>query len=142
MGAMLDNLSHSISNAILASKYASGLTLPKATKKTHYMVKHTSKSVHTDRLRPVTIDDVVPLRKRATHRAKMVQTWKRAKSLTDSSDSGSESEEVSDSAILDPEGEALFNPNSLQNPRSAEWYHTDHVAKYIAARIRELLENH
>ncbi|CAH2278404.1 Hypothetical predicted protein [Pelobates cultripes] len=92
-----------------------------------------------------------PPRKRAIRREKMSRTWKRAKALTDSSDSDSDSEEVLNefdeigsiesevsslghsptrkatittidhadtSAILDPQGEPLFDPDALQNPRS------------------------
>ncbi|CAH2310799.1 Hypothetical predicted protein [Pelobates cultripes] len=57
----------------------------------------------TDRLRPVEIDDVVLPLKRAPRRAKTVRTWKRAKALSDPSDSDSDSEEVSDgSDDIDP----------------------------------------
>ncbi|CAH2322124.1 Hypothetical predicted protein [Pelobates cultripes] len=44
------------------------------------------------------------------------------------------------SAILDPQGEPLFDPDALENPRSAEWFLTEHVARYIAARIRKHLD--
>ncbi|CAH2248554.1 Hypothetical predicted protein [Pelobates cultripes] len=114
-----------------------------------------------------------PPRKRATCRAKAARTWKRAKALSDSSDTDSDSEEVlnesdeidsnewevsspdhspprdpntlryddaDSSAILDPQGEPLFDPDTLQNPRSAEWFPTEHVARYIAARIRKPLD--
>ncbi|CAH2293627.1 Hypothetical predicted protein [Pelobates cultripes] len=132
--------------------------------------KNTSKNAFADRLRLVDTEDVVLPRKRATHRAKAVQTWKRVKALSDSSDSDSDSEEVSDgsnavdpvyledsssersvpatpaiearreaddSAILE---EPLFNPDALHNPCSAEWYPTDHVAKYFATRVRKPLD--
>ncbi|CAH2295256.1 Hypothetical predicted protein, partial [Pelobates cultripes] len=121
-------------------------------------------------LLPVDTEDMVLPRKRATHRAKVVQTWKRAKALSDSSDSDLGSEEVSDgsdaidsedsspehsvtaspaiearweaddSAFLDPQGEPLFDPDALHNPHSAEWYPTDHVARYIATRVRKPLD--
>ncbi|CAH2315320.1 Hypothetical predicted protein [Pelobates cultripes] len=107
MGAMSETLTQSISNAILASSsHPSGLRpmaqpdkpVPlsgrKATEKTHHMGKHTSKNSTTDRIRPVTTEDVGPPCKRATHRAKAMRTWKWEKAQTETSDSGSDIEEV------------------------------------------------
>ncbi|CAH2223438.1 Hypothetical predicted protein [Pelobates cultripes] len=97
------NLSHSITTAIMASSHAPGLTLPN-TSDDKPMVPNSLKAptmwAKIDRLHPFTIEEVVPTRKRATCRAKAVQTWKRAKTLTDSSDSGSDSEEVSDESAV------------------------------------------
>ncbi|CAH2281995.1 Hypothetical predicted protein [Pelobates cultripes] len=45
-----------------------------------------------------------------------------------------------DSALVDHRGEPLFDPDTLQHPRSSKWYPLDHVAKYIAARIRKPLD--
>ncbi|KAM8939450.1 LOW QUALITY PROTEIN: uncharacterized protein RCH25_053096 [Pelodytes ibericus] len=42
--------------------------------------------------------------------------------------------------LLDPQGEPLFDPDNLQHPRSAEWFPADHIAKYIAARVRKPLD--
>ncbi|CAH2324444.1 Hypothetical predicted protein, partial [Pelobates cultripes] len=183
MGAMSDNLSHSITTAIKASTYlpraravADGSVRRegrKAISKTHHVQTPTSKKELTDRVRPVTAEVVGPPRKRATRRAKAARTWKRAKALSDSSDTDSDSEEVlnesdeidsnewevsspdhspprdpntlryddaDSSAILDPQGEPLFDPDTLQNPRSAEWFPAEHVACYIAARIRKPLD--
>ncbi|CAH2318967.1 Hypothetical predicted protein [Pelobates cultripes] len=43
-----------------------------------------------------------------------------------------DAEQVTDeSAVLDPQGEPLFDPNTLHNPCSADWYPTTHVAIYI-----------
>ncbi|CAH2221773.1 Hypothetical predicted protein [Pelobates cultripes] len=67
----------------------------KAISKTHNVGKHASKIELTDRVCPVTSEVVGPPRKRATRWAKAARTWKRAKALTDSSDSGSDAEEVS-----------------------------------------------
>ncbi|CAH2301130.1 Hypothetical predicted protein [Pelobates cultripes] len=61
----------------------------KATCKSHHLSGATSRTSKTDRLRPVEIDDVVLPRKRAPRRAKTVRTWKRAKALSDPSDSDS-----------------------------------------------------
>ncbi|CAH2300841.1 Hypothetical predicted protein, partial [Pelobates cultripes] len=101
---MSDNLSHSITNAILAFSHTPDFSHPKAsedrpvahsshkaTNKTHNVGEHTSKTELMDRLCPVTTEDMGPPRKRATRRAKAEQTWKRAKALTESSDSGSDS---------------------------------------------------
>ncbi|CAH2285240.1 Hypothetical predicted protein [Pelobates cultripes] len=105
MGAMSDNLSHSITTALKAST----TNLPraravadgslrregrKAISKTHHVQTPTSKKELTDRVRPVTAEVVGPPRKRATRRAKAARTWKRAKALSDSSDTDSDSEEV------------------------------------------------
>ncbi|CAH2313930.1 Hypothetical predicted protein, partial [Pelobates cultripes] len=120
------------------------------------------------RLHPVDTEDVVLPRKRATYRAKAVRTWKRAKALTESDskevsdvsdaidpvyseDSSPEcsvtatpaieaKQEAVNSAILDPQGEPLFDPDALHKHRSGEWYPTDHVAKYIATRVRKPLD--
>ncbi|CAH2251835.1 Hypothetical predicted protein [Pelobates cultripes] len=122
MGLMSDTLSHSISSAIRASSHTPGSAPPipsdskplvpsgrKATCKMHHLPGATSKTSKTDRLRPVENDDVVLPRKRAPRRAKTVRTWKRAKALSDSSDSDSDSEEVSDgSDNIDP----VFSDNS------------------------------
>ncbi|CAH2249414.1 Hypothetical predicted protein [Pelobates cultripes] len=97
MGVMSDNISHSISNAIMASnpkithaRAAEECPLRregrKAISKTHNVGKHASKIELRDRVRPVTPEVVGPPRKRATCRAKAARTWKRAKALTDSSD--------------------------------------------------------
>ncbi|XP_053310368.1 uncharacterized protein LOC128472509 [Spea bombifrons] len=43
-------------------------------------------------------------------------------------------------ALLDPQGEPLFDPDNLIHPRSADWFPTEHVAKYIAARVRHPLD--
>ncbi|CAH2285532.1 Hypothetical predicted protein [Pelobates cultripes] len=107
MGAMSDNLTQSISNAIMASGHSSGdhsskaqddepapLSSRKATAKIHHMGKQTSKMFMTDRLRPVTDEDVGPPRKRASHRAKAVRSWKWAKAGKEISDSDSDQEEV------------------------------------------------
>ncbi|CAH2314810.1 Hypothetical predicted protein, partial [Pelobates cultripes] len=107
MGAMSDNLTQSISNAILASRHnPSGLhpkaqdnkpvchSGRKATVKTHLVGNQTSKTSMTDRLRPVTSEEVGPPRKGAIRRAKTVRAWKWAKALTDVSDSDSDPEEV------------------------------------------------
>ncbi|CAH2329810.1 Hypothetical predicted protein, partial [Pelobates cultripes] len=105
MGAMSDNLSHSITNAIMASTTnmpraratADGSVRRegrKAISKTHNVQIPTSKKKLMDRVRPVTTEVVGPPQKRATRREKAVRTWKRAKALTDSSDSGSDVEEV------------------------------------------------
>ncbi|CAH2321862.1 Hypothetical predicted protein [Pelobates cultripes] len=80
---MSDNLSHSITNALMASSHAPSLTCPKAsedkpvvpsgrkaTKKTHNVGEHTSKTELTDRLRPVTTEDMGPLRKEPSARQK------------------------------------------------------------------------
>ncbi|CAH2249385.1 Hypothetical predicted protein [Pelobates cultripes] len=111
MGAMSDTLSHSISSAIRASGHNPGSAPPissdskpmvpsgrKATCKSHHLSGATSRTSKTDRLRPVEIDDVVLPRKRAPRRAKTVRTWKRAKALSDPSDS--DSEEVSDGQFI------------------------------------------
>ncbi|KAM8977614.1 uncharacterized protein RCH25_047525 [Pelodytes ibericus] len=42
--------------------------------------------------------------------------------------------------LLDPQGEPLFDSDNLQHPRSAEWFPADHIAKYIAARVRKPLD--
>ncbi|CAH2248598.1 Hypothetical predicted protein, partial [Pelobates cultripes] len=107
MGAMSETLTQSISNAILASNTDPSGLRPKAQtdkpaplsgrkamEKTHHTGKHTSKNSTTDRTRPVTTEDMGPPRKRATHRAKAVRTWKWAKAQTETSDSGSDIEEV------------------------------------------------
>ncbi|CAH2315053.1 Hypothetical predicted protein [Pelobates cultripes] len=106
---MSDNLSYSISNAILVSSHAPGSARPKAsvnklvvprsrkaTEKTHYVGEHAFKTGLMNRLHPVPIEDVGPPCKRVTHRATAMRTWKRAKALTDFSNSGSDSEEVLD----------------------------------------------
>ncbi|CAH2299958.1 Hypothetical predicted protein, partial [Pelobates cultripes] len=100
-------------------------------------------------------------------------TWKRANALSISSDSDSDSVEVSDtsdlidpvycddsspersvtvapaieaerevddSTILGPQGKPLLDPYAQHNPCSAEWYPTDHVAKYISTRVRKPLD--
>ncbi|XP_040261447.1 uncharacterized protein LOC120977521 [Bufo bufo] len=38
--------------------------------------------------------------------------------------------------LTDPLGDPLFDPDSLHHPRSAEWLPLDHVAQYLAARVR------
>ncbi|CAH2284391.1 Hypothetical predicted protein [Pelobates cultripes] len=104
---MSDNLTQSISHAIMASGHGSGdqnskaqddepapFSVRKAIAKTHHMGKHTSKIVVTDRLRPVTDEYVGPPRKRASHRAKAVRSWKWAKASKDISDSDSDQEKV------------------------------------------------
>ncbi|CAH2277242.1 Hypothetical predicted protein [Pelobates cultripes] len=83
LGAMSDNLTQSISNAIMASghnpkdlcsKAQDDKPAPfsghKTTEKTHHMGKQTSKTTLTDRLCPVTDEDVGPPRKRASRWAK------------------------------------------------------------------------
>ncbi|CAH2326228.1 Hypothetical predicted protein [Pelobates cultripes] len=185
MGVMSDTLSHSISHALLAAQQASTHIAPnptehitgkasgrKATKKARHMDEKASKTLRTDRERPVK-DNVVAPQQRATHRAKSVRSWKRAKAQVESSESDSEQEEawsesddedsfnlgtlfpdhsaismsgnededgVEGFTLLDPQGEPLFDPDSLQHPRSTEWFPLDHVAKYIAARIRKPLD--
>ncbi|CAH2222491.1 Hypothetical predicted protein [Pelobates cultripes] len=67
----------------------------KAMNKSHHVTKIASKNDLTDRLRPVDIEDAVLPSRRAHHRAKAVQTWKWC-GIPDSSDSYSDSEEVSD----------------------------------------------
>ncbi|CAH2283765.1 Hypothetical predicted protein [Pelobates cultripes] len=160
MGVMSDTLSHTISSAIMASGRNPGSAPPitsdtkpmvpsgrKATGKSHHLTGVTSKISVTDRLRPVENEDVVLPSKRSLHREKAVRIWKRAKALPDSSDSDSDSEEVSnrsdasdpvdsdnsspersepappaidadqeadESAILDPQREPLFDPDTLQ----------------------------
>ncbi|CAH2315891.1 Hypothetical predicted protein, partial [Pelobates cultripes] len=48
--------------------------------------------------------------------------------------------EADKSTILDPQVEPLFEPDALHNLRLADWYPTDHVAKYIATRVRKPLD--
>ncbi|CAH2252303.1 Hypothetical predicted protein [Pelobates cultripes] len=50
-------------------------------------------------------------------------------------------QEADKSAVLEPEGEPLFDPDALHNPRSAYCYPTTHVAIYIATRVRKPLDN-
>ncbi|CAH2273962.1 Hypothetical predicted protein [Pelobates cultripes] len=107
MGTISDNLTQSISHAIMVSGQGSGDQNPKAPNaepaplsgrkapaKTHHMGTYTSKTVVTDRLRPVTDEDVGPPRKRASHRAKAVRSWKWVKANKDISDSDSDQKEV------------------------------------------------
>ncbi|CAH2300524.1 Hypothetical predicted protein [Pelobates cultripes] len=107
MGAMSDNLTQSISNAILASSHNPSVLRPKAqddkpaplsgrkaTEKTHHMGKQTSKTSMMDRLRPVTNEDVGPPHKRASRWAKTVRAWKWAKARTEISDSDLDQVEV------------------------------------------------
>ncbi|CAH2293746.1 Hypothetical predicted protein [Pelobates cultripes] len=107
MGAMSNNLTQSINNAIMASGHnprglrskaqddkPAPLSGRKATEKTHHMGKQISKTIFTDRLRPVTDEDMGPPRKRASRRAKTVRAWKWAKAQTEISDSDSDQEEV------------------------------------------------
>ncbi|CAH2318978.1 Hypothetical predicted protein [Pelobates cultripes] len=49
-------------------------------------------------------------------------------------------QEADKSAILDPQGKPLFDPDALHNPCSAYWYPTTHVAIYIANRVRKTLD--
>ncbi|KAM8975733.1 LOW QUALITY PROTEIN: uncharacterized protein RCH25_020573 [Pelodytes ibericus] len=44
------------------------------------------------------------------------------------------------SALIDLQGEPLFDPTNLHHPRSAEWFPTDHIAQYIAFRVRNPLD--
>ncbi|CAH2253090.1 Hypothetical predicted protein [Pelobates cultripes] len=41
-----------------------------------------------------------------------------------------------DAGILDPQGNPLFDPDDLRHPRSAEWEPPEHIARYIALRMR------
>ncbi|CAH2294238.1 Hypothetical predicted protein [Pelobates cultripes] len=126
----------------MASSHSPDLTLPKAsddkpmdpsgrkaTKKTHFLGKNTSKTVLTDRLRPVTIEDVVPPRKRATRRAKAeVSDESNVISSIDSKNSSpdcslsakpvmNDKEVVDDSAIIDLQGKPLFDHDALLKPK-------------------------
>ncbi|CAH2276878.1 Hypothetical predicted protein [Pelobates cultripes] len=133
----------------------------KSAKKSCRIDEESSTTFEMDRVRLFTED--VDHNREPAHRAKSVRTWKKAKAFSESSDSDSEQEEelsvsnedsydsgtdlsdhiplsgpgndatagVDDSTLLDPQGE--------QHPRSLEWYPLDHVAKYIAARIRKPL---
>ncbi|CAH2272927.1 Hypothetical predicted protein [Pelobates cultripes] len=42
--------------------------------------------------------------------------------------------------ILSPQGEPLFDPDDLSQPCSANWSPAEHVARYIAARVRKPLD--
>ncbi|CAH2274376.1 Hypothetical predicted protein [Pelobates cultripes] len=119
---MSDTISHFITNAIMASNCNPEVSRPKAsenkpiaqggrkaTAKTHHVGVHASKTDFTDRLHPVNIEVVGPPRKRATRQAKAAQTWKRAKALTDSSDSDSEE-------VLDESDEIGFNESEVSSP--------------------------
>ncbi|CAH2294486.1 Hypothetical predicted protein [Pelobates cultripes] len=182
MGAMSDNISHSITMALKSTQLPpTSTTNPpenkpvahsgrKAVKKSSH--NNASKTLQTDRVRPVT-DHVVAPQLRAPHREKSVRNWKRARALIESSESESEQEEaqskpdkedsddpstyfpehssltdagtdpkdgVDESALVDPQGKPLFDPDTLQHPRSLEWYPLEHIPKYIAARIRKPLD--
>ncbi|CAH2300193.1 Hypothetical predicted protein [Pelobates cultripes] len=105
IGAMSDNLSHSITNAMrsmqlppnpMANPPESKPVAPsgrKAAKKSCHLDEYASKTLQTDRARPVT-ESVVGPQLRAPRRAKSVRKWKRAKALIESSDSESEQEEA------------------------------------------------
>ncbi|XP_040285902.1 uncharacterized protein LOC120999096 [Bufo bufo] len=43
------------------------------------------------------------------------------------------------SSLIDPQGEPLFDPDSLHHPRSAEWVPIPHVAQYLENRVRKPL---
>ncbi|CAH2274786.1 Hypothetical predicted protein, partial [Pelobates cultripes] len=105
MGAMSENLSHSITTAMRATQLPANPTANppenkpvapggrKAAKKSRHLDDYASKTLQTDRARPVT-EPVVGPQLRAPHRAKSVRKWKRAKALLESSDSDSELEEA------------------------------------------------
>ncbi|CAH2306453.1 pleckstrin homology domain-containing family M member 3 [Pelobates cultripes] len=127
MGVMSDTLSHSISHALLAAQQASTHIAPnpmehitgkasgrKATKKSRHMDEEASKTLRTDRERPVK-DNVVAPQQRATHRAKSVRSWKRAKAQVESSESDSKQEE----AWSESDDEDSFNLGTLFPDHSA-----------------------
>ncbi|CAH2225508.1 Hypothetical predicted protein [Pelobates cultripes] len=86
----------------------------KATKKSRHMDEEVSKTLRTDRERPVK-DNVVAPQQRATHRAKSVRSWKRAKAQVESSKSDSEQEE----AWCESDDEDSFNLGTLFPDHSA-----------------------
>ncbi|CAH2276288.1 Hypothetical predicted protein [Pelobates cultripes] len=115
MGAMSDNLSHSIATAMrstqlppnpMANPPETEPVAPsgrKAAKKSRHLDEYASATLQTDRARPVT-EPVVGPQPRAPRRAKSVRKWKRAKALIESSDSESEQEEAqseSDNQVRD-----------------------------------------
>ncbi|CAH2275615.1 Hypothetical predicted protein [Pelobates cultripes] len=118
MGVMSDTLSHSISHALLAAQQASTHIAPnptehitgkasgrKATKKSRHMDEEASKTLRTDREHPVK-DNVVAPQQRATHRAKSVRSWKRAKAQVESSDE-SDDEDSFNLGTLFPDHSAI-----------------------------------
>ncbi|CAH2277003.1 Hypothetical predicted protein [Pelobates cultripes] len=98
MGAMSDNISHSITNALVITQLPpdpmvnppeSKPVAPsgrKATKKSRHLDEYAYKILQTERVHPVT-EPVFGPQLRAPHQAKSVRNWKRTKALIESSDS-------------------------------------------------------
>ncbi|CAH2321267.1 Hypothetical predicted protein [Pelobates cultripes] len=109
---MSDNISYSITNALRSTQLPPAPTTSppeskpvvssgrNAAKKSRYLDEDASKTLQTDRVRPIT-DHVVARHLRAPHRAKSVRNWKRAKALIESSESKQEEaqSESNDSSI-------------------------------------------
>ncbi|CAH2247982.1 Hypothetical predicted protein [Pelobates cultripes] len=105
MGAISDNISHSITMALKSTQLPptpttnpleNKLVAPsgrKAAKKSCHLDDNASKTLQTERVRPVTDHVVAPQLRPPQKSAKSVRNWKRARALIESSESESEQEE-------------------------------------------------